>query len=172
VNLCEIFQEIIYKSAQCKKAGVAALFLKNQNNKVFKIIGGFYMKLAIVSNYELIRKGLFSIITRCNNMKINLSVETLNEAIPLIEKEEIDVVFLHLYENNKDELMLIKEMKERGILTRFIILDFDGNKEFFLKAIKCGVEGYILGESNEIEILHAINQIYKGKKHYSDYFVR
>lgn len=130
------------------------------------------MKLAIISNYELIRKGLFSIITRCSNMKINISVETLNEAILLIEEEKIDIVFLHLYKYNKDELVLIKEMKEGGILTRFIILDFDGNKNFFLKAIECGVEGYILGESNEIEILHAINQIYKGKKYYDDYFFR
>lgn len=162
----------MYKFAQCKKGGYGLFILKSKNSKGVKVIGGFYMKLAIISDHELIRQALSSIITRCSNMKINLSVETLSEAIPLIEKDEIDIVFLHLYKYNKDELMLIKEMKEREILTKFIILDFDGNKEFFLKAIKYGVEGYILGESNEIEILHAINQVYKGQKYYDDYFFR
>lgn len=129
------------------------------------------MKSAVISNYILIREGLSSIITRYGNMKISLSSETLKETIPLIEKGEIDVVFLHLYENNKNELMLIKELKDRGILTRFIVLDFNRNKELFVKAIKCGVEGYIMGQSNEIEILHIIDQIYKGKKYYDAYFI-
>lgn len=129
------------------------------------------MKSAVISNCILIREGLSSIIAGHNNMKINLSAETLKEAVPLIEKEEIDIVLLHLYEHSEDELMLIKAMKERDVSTRFIIVDFTGNKELFVKAIKCGVEGYILGKSNETEILHIIDQIHRGKKYYDAYFI-
>jgi DNA-binding NarL/FixJ family response regulator len=129
------------------------------------------MEVVIVSNCALIREGLCSIIPRFNNIKVSVAVESLKEANLLISKEYIDIVFFDLNEHNEAELMLIKKIKDCGIKTKFIILDFNNNKELFVKAIKCGVEGYILGKSSELEILHTIEQIYKGKKYFDAYFI-
>lgn len=138
---------------------------------IIKIIGVICMKSVIISNCVLVREGLHSIIGKYNNMEIKFLSETLGKAIPLIKKENIDIVFLDLHEDNEDELILIKKIKDQGIQIKFIILDFNSNKELFVKAIKFGVEGYILGNSDEIEILHIIDQIYKGKKYYDAYFI-
>lgn len=129
------------------------------------------MKSIIISNCALIREGLCSIVTRYNNMKIKLATETIREAIALIQEEQIDIVFFNLYEHNDDELMLIKEIKEKGARTKFIVLDFQCNKELFVKAIKCNVEGYILGKSNEMEIMHIVDQVCGGKKYYDAFFI-
>lgn len=129
------------------------------------------MKAIIISNYALIREGLYSILSKHNNVKIKFTAETLKEAITLIKENEIDMVFLDLHEDNKEELQLIKEMKECRIKSRFVILDFNNNKNIFIKAIKCGVEGYILGKSNEMEISHIIDQINRGKKYYDACFI-
>jgi|GEM_PF-1315979 len=129
------------------------------------------MKAVIISNYALIREGLNSILSKYNNMKVRLSAETLKDAIISIKENEIDIILIDMHEDNAVELNLIKEMKENGLKSKFIILDFNNNKNIFIKAIKCGVEGYIIGKSNEIEILHIIDQIYRGKKYYDACFI-
>lgn len=129
------------------------------------------MRSVIVSNYALVREGLYSILSKFDNMKINLVAETMGEVALPIRKNEIDMVFLDLHQYNSEELAFIKEMKEHGVRSKFVIIDFNNNKELFVKAIKCGVEGYILGKSNESEILHITGQIYSGKKYFDSYFI-
>lgn len=129
------------------------------------------MNSIIISKYALIREGLRSILSRYNNMKINLASESVKEAVALIKEDEIDMVFLDLHEGNEKELLLIKELKECGVRSKFVILDFNNNKKLFIEAIKCGVEGYILGKSSETEILQIIEQICRGKKYYDACFV-
>jgi DNA-binding NarL/FixJ family response regulator len=129
------------------------------------------MRAIIVSNYTLIREGLNSIISRYKGVEVKLATDSVKEAISSIKESKVDIVFIALHEYNENELQMIKEMKEHGVKSRFIILDFNKNKEFFVKAIKSGVEGYILGKSNEMEILYIIEQINNGKKYYDAYFI-
>jgi DNA-binding NarL/FixJ family response regulator len=129
------------------------------------------MNAIIISKYTLIREGLYSIVSRCNNMDISFVGETIVEACNLIKEKQIDIIFFDLNEFNEDELLLIKDLKKQRIKSKFIIVDFNKNKELFIKAIKCGVEGYILGMSNEMEILHIVEQILKGKKYFDAYFI-
>ncbi|MBV7271540.1 response regulator transcription factor [Clostridium sp. PL3] len=129
------------------------------------------MNSIIISNYTLIREGLCSIATRCSYMKLKLDTETIMEAVDLIREEYIDIVFFHLHKYNQDELNLIKEIKDQVMRTKFIIVDFQGDKELFVRAIKCNVDGYILGKSTEMEILYVIDQVYKGKKYYDSFFI-
>ncbi|MFL0194661.1 LuxR C-terminal-related transcriptional regulator [Clostridium sp. WILCCON 0269] len=129
------------------------------------------MKVIILSRYALIRQGIYSIISRRNYADIMLIAETLKEAVPLIKSNNINIVLFDLHQQNKDELLLIKEMKECGVKSKFIMLDFNKDKNIFVEAIRCGVEGYILGKSDEMELLYIIDQIYKGKKYYDSYFI-
>jgi DNA-binding NarL/FixJ family response regulator len=135
------------------------------------IAGGINVNSIIISKYALIREGLRSILSRYNNMKINLASESVKETVVLIKEDEIDMVFLDLNEGNKEELLLIKELKESGVRSKFVILDFNNNKKLFVEAIRCGVEGYILGKSSEMEILHIIEEINRGKKYYDACFI-
>lgn len=127
------------------------------------------MIAAIISNYDLIREGMSSIIERHDNMTIKLVAENLIQA--KINENDIDVILLDLHDQNEDELQLIKQMKKNGIKSKFVILDFNSSKKLFIEAIRCGVEGYVLGKSNEDEIVHIIQQVYRGKKCFDSYFI-
>ncbi|NMM63697.1 response regulator transcription factor [Clostridium sp. P21] len=129
------------------------------------------MKVIIISSYTLIREGIYSIISKYNHADIMLVAKTVNESISLIKSTKIDIILLHLHEQNKDELLLIRELKECGIKSKFIILDFNKDKKVFVKAIRCGVEGYVLGKSDEMELVYILEQVYKGKKYFDSYFI-
>lgn len=100
------------------------------------------------------------------NMTVELSTDKLSKVKHIIESKGVDIVFFCLDECNEDELMLIKDAKEKGSNVKYIILDFNSNKEVFIQAVKYGVEGYILGSSEEKEIIHIIKEVYRGKKYY------
>jgi two-component system nitrate/nitrite response regulator NarL len=129
------------------------------------------MKAVIISSYALIRAGLHSIISSNNNINIEAMAESIESVVKIIKEGKIDMILLDLHEQNERELQLIRELKMAKTKSRFIILDFNSNKELFIKAIRCGVEGYILAKSNEVEILHIIEQVCRGKKYFDAYFI-
>lgn len=129
------------------------------------------MRVAIISNYALIREGLSSIISKIKVAEIKFVAETLKDVMIAIKKDTVDIIIIDLHENNSDELYLIEDMKDEGIKSKVLICDFNKNKDLFIKSIKCGVEGYILAKSNEEEIIHIINQINEGKKYFDAYFI-
>lgn len=129
------------------------------------------MKSAIVSNYDLIREGLSSIIAKFDNMKVGFTAESIGQVTLKVIENDIDIVFMDLHERNSEELSYVREIKRKGSGCKFVIIDFNNNRELFVNAIKSGVEGYILGKSNEEEILHIIGQIVKGKKYFDAYFI-
>ncbi|MDD3225108.1 MAG: response regulator transcription factor [Clostridium sp.] len=129
------------------------------------------MEVVIVSNYVLIRKGLEEIISKNSNIHIKKIAENIKSAITIIKNHKIDVIFVDLHQHNEDELSLIKKMKDSGLKSKFIIIDFNNNEELFIKAIKYGIEGYISGECSEDELLHIIEQVHKGKKCFDSCFI-
>jgi len=129
------------------------------------------VRVAIISNYALIREGLSSIISKIKVAEIKFVAETLKDVMIAIKKDTVDIIIIDLHENNSDELYLIEDMKDEGIKSKVLICDFNKNKDLFIKSIKCGVEGYILAKSNEEEIIHIINQINEGKKYFDAYFI-
>jgi two-component system, NarL family, response regulator len=130
-----------------------------------------FMKVIVISNYSLIREGILSIISKQEDISIQFVGQTIKEAIFLIKGNMNDVILLDIHKENMDELSLITELRDSGVKVKLMVLDFYGDNEIFIKALKNGVQGYILGSSGEEEILYAIVQVYKGKKYFDSYFI-
>lgn len=129
------------------------------------------MKVIVISKYSLIREGISSIITKNDNIKIQLICKTIEEAMFTIKNNPTDIIIIDLHKENLAELNFIDEIINSNLRTKFLVLDFQGSNDIFVKALKFGVHAYILGKSNESEIFYAINQVYNGKKYFDSYFV-
>jgi len=129
------------------------------------------MKIIVISNYDVIREGIVSVISKVDNISVEFMGNTINEALFMIKSKYADVLLLDIHDDNKDELDLLDGIISSGIKLKLLLLDFNGNSEIFVKALKYGVQGYILGKANEEELIYALDQIYKGKKFFDAYFV-
>ncbi|NMM63696.1 response regulator transcription factor [Clostridium sp. P21] len=129
------------------------------------------MKIIVISNYSVIREGIVALISKYDNLSIQFIGETIKKSMFMIKSNMADIVLMDINEDNQDELLLINQLMSSRVDIKIIILDFYGNQEFFVKALKSGVQGYVLGKSNEEEILYAIQQVYEGKKYFDSYFV-
>lgn len=129
------------------------------------------MRIIVTSNYAVIREGIVSLISKYEDIEIVLVSETLYEAMFMIRENRADLILIDINKDNEKELELIETIKNCGVTTKLVVFDFYGNNEYFIKALKYGVQGYIFGRSNEEEVMYALEQIYKGKKYFDSYFV-
>jgi two-component system, NarL family, response regulator len=129
------------------------------------------MKIIVVSSYTVIREGIVSITSKQDNILVQFVGESIKDAMMMLKSNMVDLVILDVHCNNSNELELINEVKNLCIDTKLMLIDFYGDNKAFVKALKCGVQGYVLGKSSEQELLYAIDQICKGKKYYDSYFI-
>ncbi|OPJ62695.1 response regulator transcription factor [Clostridium oryzae] len=128
------------------------------------------MRTIIISNCDVIREGIIALISKYEYiLSIDFVCQTIREAIPFIKDGDIHIVIMTI--DSTEELELIEEAKKAAVNTKFMVLDFGGDSELFVNSLKYGVHGYILGKSNESEIMYGIKQVVKGKKYYDSYFV-
>lgn len=129
------------------------------------------MKIIVISSYSVIREGIEAVLAKRNDIILQLACETIKEALLMIKGNMADVLLLDIHKDNTQELMLISDLRASGATIKYILLDFYGDNDVFVKSIKCGVEGYLLGKSSQEEILYAIDQVYRGRKYFDSYFV-
>ena len=129
------------------------------------------MKIIVISNYAVVREGIVSIISKHDDIALQYVGESIKEGMFIIKSNMADIILLDIRRDNKEELDLINEIRASGINIKSILLDFYGDNELFVRALKCGVQGYVLGKSNEDELMYAIDQVYKCKKYFDSYFI-
>ena len=122
------------------------------------------MKLLIVDDHPLVRKGISSIFSFEGNVAVVLEASNINEAMTLIGSEvpELSIVDLNL--GKEDGLELVMRARSEGAKTKFVILTSSVRKEDFIRSEEVGIDGYILKEAFAEDILYAINLVMRGKK--------
>lgn len=127
------------------------------------------MKMVVVSSYDVVREGIISLVARHENIFVEYACHGINEAVPVITGNSADIVLVCI--ETKEELEKINEVKSTEKEIKFIVLDLIGDNKLFVNALRYGVYGYILGRSNEQEIIYALDQVSKGKKYYDSCYV-
>lgn len=122
------------------------------------------MKILIVDDHPLARKGIVSILSFEENFDEILEASNLEDAINLIltEKPELAIVDLNL--GNNDGLEIVSNSRKKGVETKFVILTSSVRKDDFTRAMDMGVNGYILKEAFAEDILYAIRVVLRGKQ--------
>ena len=122
------------------------------------------MKLLVVDDHPLVRKGISSALAFENNVEAVLEASNVDEAILLINSEKPELSIVDLYLGKEDGLELIKKAKSKGAATKFVILTSSLKRDDFIRAEETGVDGYILKEAFAEDILYAISVVLRGKK--------
>jgi DNA-binding NarL/FixJ family response regulator len=124
------------------------------------------MKVVIVDDHPLVRKGLTSILSIDGTMEVLGEATNSREALELFKTTKPDLVLVDLRLGNESGLELITDAKRLGITCKFVVLTSSSEENDFKKAKEIGVEGYILKEALPEELLHALTVIRKGRKYY------
>jgi len=124
------------------------------------------VKIVIVDDHPLVRRGLASVISMQPNVQFAGEATNGQEALDVIEATKPDIVLIDLKLADESGLDVIKTVRARGIVSKFILLTSSASREDFLRAEEVLVDGYVLKEALPEELLFAIQLVHKGRKYY------
>lgn len=130
------------------------------------------MKLLIVDDHPLVRKGINAILSLEDNIDEVIEASNTDEALKLlaISTPQIAVVDINLGKANG--LEFIEKAKEENFNTSFIVLTSSSRKSDFERAQSLGVDGYVLKGAYTEDIIYALRVVLRGQKYYDPEIVQ
>ncbi len=126
------------------------------------------IKLIIADDHELFRIGLAELLKKHDDIKIVKSVADGVELMKVLNSQLLaDIVLLDLTMPNMDGFQVLKEIKNLNTNIKPIVISMHNVGNYIAKCAKMGAYGYLLKNTDESELVFAIRNVYKGKKHFS-----
>ncbi len=125
------------------------------------------MKLLLIDDHPLVRKGLQFVLSLENDMEVIGEASNSTEAFTLLENQTPDIALVDLRLGTEYGLDIVEQcLKNYNISCKFIILTSSADEYDFRKAKEVGAYGYVLKEAFPEELLYAIRLVNRGRKYY------
>ena len=99
------------------------------------------------------------------------SVKSVTDGVELMKvlnsQLDADIILLDLTMPNMDGFQVLKEIKKLNSNIKPIVISMHSVGNYIAKCAKLGAYGYLLKNTDESELVFAIKNVYKGKKHFS-----
>lgn len=121
------------------------------------------IKVLIVDDHALVRKGLVALLDAKSQVAIIGEAANGNEAVEFAQTLEPDVILMDLVMPEKDGISAIREIRRMGSKAKILVLTSFTEEERVIKALRAGADGYQLKDSTPIELLQSIEEVYDGQ---------
>ena len=125
------------------------------------------MKILIVDDHAIVRKGLIQIFADESATYIIGEAKNGNEALEKIREEEWDLIILDINLPGKSGLEVMTIIKDQNPKMPVLILSTFNEDQYAIRALKSGAAGYLNKQSAPEELVSAIKKIKKGEKYIS-----
>jgi DNA-binding NarL/FixJ family response regulator len=130
-----------------------------ENNSVIKII--------IVDDHRLIRKGLRALLENVATVEIVGEAASGLELVELIEKVPVDVVIMDIKMPHMDGFDATRHITQNFQSVKILALSMFESENYINRMLECGAQGYILKNITREELVHAIETIARGNHYIS-----
>lgn len=120
------------------------------------------LKIALVDDQCLCRKGLSELLSRCYGFNVLGAVGTLEELQALIA-ERPDLLILDMRMKPLDGLAMLEQIRTDGCEIPALILTMSDSEIDLGNAIRAGVRGYLLKDMAPEEVVDAIRRVAAGE---------
>ena len=119
------------------------------------------MKLLLIDNYEVFRKGLANLLESEPNIDVVSTSSTASEVIEVVGKHKPDIVLIdpELFES----IDVVSRIQQVVPKVRIIVLTHSNASTDLLSAMSTGAAGYILKDSKYESLLKVITLVTEGK---------
>lgn len=121
------------------------------------------INVMIVDDHAMIREGLKQLLELDGEIRVINEAGDGEECINKIDLVNPDVLLLDINMPKMNGLEVLKILKERGCTTKILILTIHNEVEYLAKAVKIGVNGYVLKDSPAETLKKAIFTVYNGE---------
>ena len=128
------------------------------------------MKILIADDHPIVREGLKQYVKTLDEVKLIDEAVNGNEAWTKISDGDYDLVILDVSMPGMSGLDVLRNIKERNLQTRVLILSVHPQEQYAIHAFKMGASGYISKDSAFEELTLAIKKIASGGRYVASAF--
>ncbi len=123
------------------------------------------MKIFLVEDHHIMRRGLASLLTTECEAEILGEVASGEEALALLDADNLpDLILMDISLPGINGIETTREIKARYPQVKVLVLSMYHNPTFVHQAMEAGASGYILKKSMVEELNSAIEQVASGKR--------
>jgi len=120
------------------------------------------LKIAMVDDQSLCRRGLSELLARCYGFNVLGAVGTIEE-LRLLIKEQPDILVMDLRMKPMDGLAMLEAIRKEGCTIPAVLLTMSDSEVDLGNAIRAGVRGYLLKDMAPEEVVDAIRRVAAGE---------
>jgi DNA-binding NarL/FixJ family response regulator len=125
------------------------------------------IRIVLADDHSIMRSGLRALLQQHPDLQVVGEANDGREALDLVESLRPDVVVLDITMPNLNGIEAARQMAAKQLGVAIIVLSMHSDEGYVLRAMKAGFHGYLLKESAEIDLLHAIRAVTQGKAFFS-----
>lgn len=125
------------------------------------------IRIILADDHTLIREGFKAILGQSSRLIIAAEAQNGRELIDQTQSLKPDVVLTDLSMPRTNGFEAMEEIRKFDANVKFIILTMHEEREYILRAIKSGASGYLLKNTERLELEHAILTVHEGGKYFS-----
>ncbi|MET1071959.1 MAG: response regulator transcription factor [Umezawaea sp.] len=121
------------------------------------------ISLLIVDDHPVVRDGLRGMFGTDPRFEVVGEAGDGAEAVSVAERLRPDVILMDLRMPGTDGVAAIRELAERGVPSRVLVLTTYDTDSHVLSAIEAGATGYLLKEAPRAELVRAVEAAARGQ---------
>lgn len=125
-------------------------------------------RIIICDDHKILRAGLKNLIAEVDDLQVAGEANNGKELLELLEKWPADLVILDLSMPEMTGLAALEELRKKWPNLKVLVLTMHKEREYLRKAMKLGIDGYILKDDVFEKLISAIRDIQQGRKSISN----
>jgi len=121
--------------------------------------------IVLVDDHLFLREGLKKILHDEPDLKVIGEAYDHYTLFELLKGGEPDVIILDITLPGKNGIEILKDLKQRKVNSKVLILSMHPEDRFAIRAFKAGALGYLTKESAPEELVKAIRTVLNGRKY-------
>ena len=120
------------------------------------------IKVILADDHRIFRKGLKSLLSEKKNIEVLAEADNGDEALEAAKKYKPEIVVMDIAMPKMDGIEATRQIRERFPDTEVVVLSMHAKKAYIDQVLKAGAKGYVLKDSDEENLLSAIDTVHNG----------
>jgi two-component system response regulator DevR len=119
-------------------------------------------RVLLVDDHSVVRAGIRTLLSDDSDIEIVGEADCVGEALTEIVRQTPDIVLLDVRMPDGNGFEVCREIKRRGLNTKFIILSAFDDDDIVMEAVKVGADGFLLKEIDAPALSKALKTVAQG----------
>jgi DNA-binding NarL/FixJ family response regulator len=123
------------------------------------------IRVAIVDDHALIRRGLRDSLTEAGDIRVVGEAGDYGELRQLLRETPFDVLLLDINLPGRSGLDVLHSLAEESTRIRVLVLTMYPEDQYAIRALKAGAMGYLNKSADPAQIVAAVRTLHAGRKY-------